>query len=308
MRLKVFISIIIALVGCTILIGCSNNKVNEQHTSQRFTIDTKEADVTHEKTEDVVPQASEGFKEKTVEVNYENYFDKINGCIVIYDETQNKSVVYNKELITQEASPCSTFKIISGLIGLEEGVLASSDSTMNYNGSKYSIDTWNKDLTLKEAFQYSCVWYFKKVIDQVGPEKVTQYINDLKYGNCDISQWAGSKINPTDDTNGFWLESSLMISPMQQIDVLSDIFEGKTNFSTQHIGTIKEIMFTGTINNYNVYGKTGTGRDNAWFIGFFQDENKTYYFATRLVGDDSQNVNGQSAKEITFNIIQEFNI
>ena len=35
----------------------------------------------------------------------------------------------------------------------------------------------------------------------------------LNYGNKDISEWDGSDINPLPQLNGFWLESSLKISP-----------------------------------------------------------------------------------------------
>ncbi len=307
MKKKIFIPIIIALASQMIVSGCGDTKVSEKQTSQNLSTPTQTIDVSQDIIENTVEQDSKEIEKKIIQANYENCFEKINGCIVIYDEMQNEYVVYNEDLGGQEASPCSSFKVISGLIGLEEGVLTSSDSRMNYNGSKYPIDLWNEDLTLKEAFQCSCVWYFKKVMDQVGSEKVTQYINDLKYGNCDLTEWKGSGINPTDDTNGFWLESSLKISPMQQVNVLSNIFEGKADFSTQNIDIMKEIMFTDIINNYNVYGKTGTGNNNAWFVGFFEDDKKIYYFATRLVGDDTQNVSGNIAKEITFNVIQQFN-
>ena len=37
---------------------------------------------------------------------------------------------------------------------------------------KYPFDMWNKDMNLNEAFQTSCVWYFRQVIDNIGQEKL----------------------------------------------------------------------------------------------------------------------------------------
>lgn len=129
----------------------------------------------------------------------------------------------------------------------------------------------------------------------------------MNYGNSDLSEWDGSGINPTTDTNGFWLESSLMISPIQQAKVLANIFEGKTNFSDQSVNLMKEIMQVEKNDDHTIYGKTGTGRNNAWFVGFFEKDNKNFYFATRLVGDEMHHVSGNSAKEITLHIVDQMN-
>ena len=43
------------------------------------------------------------------------------------------------------------------------------------------------DLTLEEAFQNSCIWYFREVIDLVGRDKMQEELKNLQYGNCDIS-------------------------------------------------------------------------------------------------------------------------
>ena len=70
---------------------------------------------------------------------------------------------------------------------------------MEYNGTQYPIDEWNSDLRLQEAFQTSCIWYFRKVIDKVGKDEVQKELDTLVYGNCDISEWEGSNCNPLAD-------------------------------------------------------------------------------------------------------------
>lgn len=197
-------------------------------------------------------------------------------------------------------------------MGLENGVISSADSTMGYNGTVYPMDKWNEDLSLKDAFKESCVWYFRKVIDRIGKSDVQKYINILKYGNCDISEWDGSGINSLPELNGFWLESTLRIAPIEQVNVLAEIFDGKTDFSEQNMEILKEVMLVQNCGDVSIYGKTGTGqnadtgnRDNGWFVGMLEKSDERNYFAVHLV-DENQEVSGPKAKEITINIISRY--
>lgn len=318
---RVFRMLLFAMMGGIIGSGCHQNSVNEPignnyeipvATDKINEPESKDLPDTHndmlisevEESTTTIPKQPQ--TEPTIIMNdYQAFFQDYEGCIVILDASHNQLTVYNNELTQQEASPCSTFKIISGLIGLEEGVLSSGDSTMSYTGLKYPIDAWNMELTFKEAFQCSCVWYFKQVLEQVGNNKVEQYIHQLNYGNEDISTWDGSGMNPTEDTNGFWLESSLKITPVQQVNLLSNIFDKYAIFSKHNIEIMKDILYVDSNQSYSLYGKTGTGNHQAWYVGFFEQDQERYYFATRLVAQDSQNVTGNKAKEITINIFEQ---
>ena len=57
------------------------------------------------------------------EVDWTNYFDEINGAAVIYDPSKNCYQIHQQELAFTRHSPCSTFKIISSLIALENGII-----------------------------------------------------------------------------------------------------------------------------------------------------------------------------------------
>ena len=167
---------------------------------------------------------------------------------------------------------------------------------------RYAVEAWNKDLTLKDAFSSSCVWYFRKLIDQAGEDAVGQMLGRLHYGNCDISQWEGSGLNPMPQLNGFWLESSLMISPKEQMEVLANIFEGKTGVSEHSLEVLKEVMYRESVGDQDIYGKTGSGSQNAWFVGFTEENGKRVYFAVRITGD-GENVHGNKAMEIALSIL-----
>lgn len=243
----------------------------------------------------------------TEEIDLSDKFGGIKGCAVIYDPANDKYSVYNTSLCEQEASPYSTFKIISTLAGLNNGVIQTEQSTMNYSGEKYPSSEWNDDLSLEKAFQTSCIWYFRQIIDEVGHDEIQSELISLEYGNCDISEWDGSDINPMPDLNGFWLGSSLKISPLEQVQVLKKIFEGESIYSAEHVATLKEIMSVSE-GTRKIYGKTGSGPDGeAWFVGFAEENDTKKYFAVYL-NDNTQpdKAVGSVAKEIALSILESF--
>jgi bla regulator protein BlaR1 len=287
------------IVENTSTIPASPTIIGSQETSTENNTPSAEVKVTQEKAQIKV-------------VDYSDSFDGIEGCAVFYNSDANVYNMYNEELCVTRTSPCSTFKIMATLMGLENEVLSSVDSKMGYDKTIYPMDSWNGDLSLKDAFKESCVWYFRKVIDKVGQSNVQSYLDKLEYGNNDISEWDGSGINSLPELNGFWLESSLEISPKEQVDTLVNIFDGKTDFAMHNISILKEVMLTQKIVNISVYGKTGTGqniitkhRDNGWFVGMFENSDERYYFAVRL-NDEKKEVSGSMAKEIAIKLISRY--
>ncbi|MDR3597771.1 penicillin-binding transpeptidase domain-containing protein [Clostridium sp.] len=138
-------------------------------------------------------------------VSYEdlsNYFSGYDGCIVLLDENKNNYIIYNELKSQKEISPCSTFKIANSLIGLETKELEDENTTFKWDGTKYPIDSWNKDQTLKLAVSNSAVWYFQILASKIGESRMEDYISKFNYGNKDISG----------GITKFWLQSSLKIS------------------------------------------------------------------------------------------------
>ncbi|WP_054741192.1 penicillin-binding transpeptidase domain-containing protein [Cellulosilyticum ruminicola] len=301
-----------ALVGCGQTQNAAVNSVggNTAQTANQTAGQTINQEAVNDEAVSEVQQSEAVALEGLEDVDYSSDFEGINGCAVFYCAVQKQGQVYNMDIAQKEASHCSTFKIVSTLMGLHEGVLKDVNTTMGYDGkNQYPFDAWNTDLNLKDAFASSCVWYFRKVIDGVGQEKTAEMLKDLGYGNCDISQWQGSGTNGTPDLDGFWLESSLKISPMEQVQVLVKIFEEQAVFTEEERSTLKDVMLVEENEGYKVYGKTGTGYgDNAWFVGFVEKNGENEYFALRLneeslKGEKSMTITGGKAKEIALKII-----
>lgn len=222
--------------------------------------------------------------------------------------------MYNGDFALTRRPPCSTFKIISSLIALENGIFEPEDSTREWSGEIFWNEDWNKDIDFSEAFRTSCVWYFRQVIDDIGKDMMQKELNKLQYGNCDISDWEG-RLNTNNNNRaltGFWLESSLMISPKEQVEVMERIFGDNSDYSEETQNELKEVMMVSEQErtDFSIYGKTGMGTAegvvvDAWFTGFAEGAEGKIYFCVYLGRTDDMNVSSQEAKEIAIQIVSE---
>lgn len=195
----------------------------------------KAADIMAESTE---PEA------EIIETDWAAYFEGLNGAAVFYDAAQGQYRIYNEELAAVRRSPCSTFKIISSLIAMENGIIEPADSTRAWSGEIFWNEKWNTDLAFEQAFRESCVWYFREVIDEIGQELMEEELHRLQYGNCDISDWEG-RLNTNNNNRaltGFWIESSLAISPKEQTEVMERIFGEDSVYAGQTKEELKQVM------------------------------------------------------------------
>ncbi|MFT4106892.1 MAG: penicillin-binding transpeptidase domain-containing protein [Lacrimispora sp.] len=312
---KGYSALMVLLIIALICTGCSSSPDNPGESSPSFTNaeisppkQTTESGQNITDRKEPLPSVSPEPQQKVLDLKA--YFNGINGCAVFFRPTRNEYLVYNESLCNQPSSPCSTFKIVSSLIGLQEGEIVPGNS-LPWSGEKYWNDAWNKDINFQEAFQTSCVWYFREIINRVGKEATEEALQKLEYGNSDISDWEGrlNTNNSNRDLTGFWLESSLKISPRQQVDVLARIFQGESFFAEEHTKTVKDVMKIETGDtDITLYGKTGMGKIDgkcvdAWFVGFFEIEGEAIYFAVRLDDPENKTVTSTVAKEIAMDII-----
>lgn len=144
-------------------------------------------------------------------------------------------------------------------------------------------------------------WYFETLDRQLGASTVNSYLQQIGYGNETISG----------DFSSYWMQSSLKISPVEQVELLKDLYQNNFNFTPANIHTVKNSIHLFTSDNGDFYGKTGTGRVNdqdinGWFIGFIENQNNTYFFATNIQGE--QHATGSKASDITIDILSDLNI
>lgn len=191
------------------------------------------------------------------------------------------------ETSSEKLPPCSTFKIWNTLIGLDCGLLTDPDAAFyRWDGEIRGLPDWNRDLTLKEAFQVSCVPAFQQLARRIGPDRMRDGLAKIGYGDGDLS--AGIDV--------FWLPASgrktVLISPLEQARLISRLVAGRLPFSTNAVRTLKALMLVRRTDKGVLYGKTGSrandqGRyDLGWFVGFVESRGKAYAFACTVQGDN----------------------
>ncbi|MFS0674343.1 BlaR1 family beta-lactam sensor/signal transducer [Ornithinibacillus sp. 179-J 7C1 HS] len=238
---------------------------------------------------------------RTEYIDLKDYFTGYNGSFVLYDSQAKQYKIYNKELSTTRISPDSTYKIYSALLGLETNVISSDNTFIEWDGTKYSYDAWNQDQDLSTAMANSVNWYFQTIDSEVPINTIQAFIERINYGNQNLSS----------DNEPYWLESSLKISPVEQVKLLDAFYYNRFGFNEGNIQTVKSAIKLEEKGEASLYGKTGTGNVNGkdingWFIGFVETKNNTYFFATNIQRDHS--TFGSKAADITLSILNDFGI
>lgn len=236
-----------------------------------------------------------------------SYFSGYNGCFVLYDKGNDKWFIYNQDRALCRTSPDSTYKIYDAVMALEHGIITSDNSFMRWDGSTYPFDAWNTDQTLRSAMTGSVNWYFDNLDAAMDHTDVKNFLSLIEYGNQNINS----------AQNCYWLESSLTISPVEQVELLCHLKKNDWKLSKTNVDTVIESMFIANSDGKSLYGKTGTGRVddiniNGWFVGFITSNDNDYFFATNISLSENDNqflsADGLSASKISLSILRDLGI
>lgn len=252
-------------------------------------------------------------KNHTTEIrdDFKKYYDQfqVEGSFALYDQRQDKYILYNQDQFKQTFSPASTFKICNSLIGLETGVIKDEHFVIPWD-SVVRNPVWDKDHDMKTAFENSTVWYYQEVARRVGGTQMKYWLDKARYGNADTSG----------GIDHFWLTGGLQISPQQQIDFLKRFHDNELPFSQRSVDIVKRVMIVKDTLNYTIRGKTGWGghgkKDIGWFVGYIETNQHDVFYFTNCVQIDSDKLNDvnraisfdNSRREIVYKILDELNL
>lgn len=231
-------------------------------------------------------------------IQVDEFFPQQEGTFILKDLQTGKMFVYNQARAAVRQSPCSTFKIMNSLIGLQTKVVQDEYDVKRWDGTNRELAVWNRDHTLGSAMRNSVVWYYQAMARDIGAERMQYWLNQCSYGNRDISG----------GIDRFWLSSSLTISPLEQLAFLEKLYTETLPFDKPVMKTVKRMMLLEEGTDYTLYGKTGGSRDNlGWFVGFVNVKGKTYLYVTQL--DSPQGTSGGlQAKKVTMDILRKYNL
>jgi beta-lactamase class D len=201
--------------------------------------------------------------------------------------SQNQRLtIVNKARAKQPLSPFSTFKITNSLIGLETGVIQNSHQILTFDRNKYPPQVWWPSVwklpqyNLARAFKYSMVAIYRQLATDIGQINMQNYVERFSYGNQNISS----------QLDNFWLNGSLKISALEQVQFLQRVYHNQFNLKTTSLATLKSIMLVEELGETKIYGKTGAGKvaDGTmlgWYVGFIENAQGVHFFALNFNRD-----------------------
>ncbi|WP_434777088.1 class D beta-lactamase [Neisseria sp. Ec49-e6-T10] len=216
--------------------------------------------------------------------SHADYFSDchVTGSVTIYDLKHNRWFFSDPTDALKTTVPASTFKIPNSAIALEEHIVKDENETLPWDGKKREYEAWNQDNNLSIAYKNSTVWFYQRLAQKIGTKKYQYYLKKLHYGNEKFSN----------NINRFWLDSSLQISPKQQIEFLTALHQETLPFSKRTYSIVKKLIIEEQNNQYTLRAKTGWGvtktQDIGWWVGYIEKKDNTYFFATRLTQDKPQ--------------------
>jgi beta-lactamase class D len=245
-----------------------------------------------------------GFGATSSNRDLSKFFGGREGCFVLYDAQTDAYLRYNPKGCAGRFTPCSTFKIANSLIALQTGVASGPEFSLKWDGVTRPIASWNRDQNMRSAFSNSVVWFYQEIARRIGPERMSDYVRRLNYGNLDTS---GGITN-------FWLESTLRISADEQVAFLRRLWSDDLPVNKSFQRTTRELMELSRADDGRIlYGKTGTAGDAAadiarlgWFVGCVTKGEHRVFFATRITA--GRDASGRLARKISESILESLHI
>lgn len=202
---------------------------------------------------------------------------QVKGSILFFNPDNNTYHSNDFNWATSGKLPASTFKIPNSIIALETDVVQSDTTLLKWDGKKRAMKIWEEDLTLKQAFQKSCVPCYQEIARKIGVERMTEYLTMLDYGSMDVN---------ASNLDMFWLEGNSKINQFQQIDFLSRFYNSELPISEETHKIMKRVMHIESTEPFRISGKTGLsirdGNHNGWFVGYIEYGTRKFFFATNI--------------------------
>ncbi len=116
----------------------------------------------------------------------------------------------------------------------------------------------------------------KRQYRRVGAERYRDYIRTSAYG---------ALREPFDETT-FWLDGTLEISAIEQVEFLKNVYLRSLPFSPSSYETLKDIMIVEQTPALTMRAKTGWGTrvrpQVGWYVGYVETADDVWFFATNL--------------------------
>jgi len=206
-------------------------------------------------------------------------------CLLIVD-AGGKAVIHQSGKDCDEANtPASTFKVPLAVMGFETGLLKDGDNPALPWKTEYGVNKPEDKATTtpKTWLRDSVLWYSRVLTQEMGMKTFARYVAEFEYGNADVSGGLTKA----------WLNSSLRITPRQQVAFVERLLEDRLPVSTAALAMTREVMPQYQSGSWSVHGKTGTSYIGkgplrlGWFVGWADKGDRRVIFA-KLIKDQKK--------------------
>ncbi len=209
----------------------------------------------------------------------------ISGTFVLYDVAKERLLGHARQRAETRYIPASTFKIAHSLIGLSTGAVTSVDEVFVYDGKPRYMQSWQRDMGLREAIKVSNVPVYQELARRIGLERMREQLAPLHYGNGEVGQ----------AVDQFWLAGPLAISAVEQTQFLARLAQGQLPLSPAIQAQVRQISQLEQGAGWTLYGKTGWGTsvkpDIGWWVGWLEQDGRLYSFALNMPMEDLADAN-----------------
>ncbi len=173
--------------------------------------------------------------------------------------------------------PASTFKVPHALIALDTGAVHGPEEEFAWDGQDREVAAWNRNHTLRTAIRDSAVWYFQRVAPRIGRARMRDALGRYGIGNGRIGE----------DLTRFWLDGSLMVSPVEQVHFWRRLHEDRALARTEAVHDVLEMTIQSQSAQATLRGKTGwslLSPIGGWFVGSLEEHDSGHLttFAVHL--------------------------
>ncbi|KVS23270.1 class D beta-lactamase [Burkholderia cepacia] len=229
-------------------------------------------------------------------------------CTVVADAATGQMLVQQGDCATR-VTPASTFKVAISLMGFDAGVLKDAHTpTLEFHTGypDWGGAPWREPTDPARWMKLSVFWYSQQVTQALGQARFQQYTSAFGYGNADATSPQGE----LNGVMGAWVNSSLRISPLEQVGFMRKIANRTLPVSAHAYDMTERITLIDTRpGGWIVHGKTGTGSPGrkydashayGWFVGWAAKGPRTLAFAYLIQDDERQTPNAGLRARDTF--------
>ena len=217
------------------------------------------------------------------------------GTCVVLTDIRSGQIVYqygSAEPCMSALPPCATFNIVTGLVGLDNGLITDK-TVLKWDGTPQPSGLWQADADMAKAFKGSILWWWQRTAVSVGRDRFVLGLKRLDYGDK----------NPDGPAKSFWLGAenggALTISTRQQADFLRRLYVGRLAVKPETTALMQGLLVDeirtdskgGKATMSGVGGSCATASDGSrsvgWWVGRLQTPVRDLVFAASVEGEDA---------------------